>query len=165
MSFPRSGIEGLEAFDAVTLLMERIQRLRPGFQLTAGNTEAVARICRLVGGLLLALELAARWLRTLTLEDVATEIEKGLDVLQSGARDMPARHRSIRAVFDHSWQLLSESERAVLSKLSVFRGGFRREAATEVAEAELPLLAHLVDRSFVTVTEGGRYGQHPLVHE
>ncbi len=131
LNFPHRGSEDLEAFDAVKLLMERAQRLRPGFQLTGSNAEAVARICRLVGGLPLALELAASWLRTLTLDDVATEIEKGLDVLQSGARDMPARHRSMRAVFDHSWQLLSESERAVLSKLAVFRGGFRREAAAE----------------------------------
>ncbi len=170
LSFPHGDAQGgatedLEAYDAVKLLVGRIQRLRPGFQPSGDNAGSVARICRLVGGMPLALELAASWLRVLTLEDVASEIEKGLDVLQTSARDMPERFRSIRAVFDHSWQLLSEPERAALRKLSVFRGGFRREAAAAVAGANLALLAHLVDCSFLTVDEGGRYGQHPLVHE
>ena len=166
LSFPRGNAdEDLEAYDAVKLLVGRIQRLRPGFRPGGDNAESIARICRLVGGMPLALELAASWLRVLTLEDVASEIDKGLDLLQTTARDMPERFRSIRAVFDHSWQLLSEPERAALRKLSVFRGGFRREAAADVAGANLALLAHLVDRSFLTVDEGGRYGQHPLVHE
>jgi len=62
------------------------------------------------------------------------EIEQGLDILGTSARDVPARHRNMRAVLDHSWDVLSETQRSVFMRLSVFRGGFRREAAEQVAE-------------------------------
>ena len=113
----------------------------------------------------LALELAAGWLKALTLEEIVTEITGGIDVLQASARDIPDRHRSIRAVFDSSWGLLPESERGVLRRLSVFRGGFRRDAASVVAGASLISLGHLVDRSLLSLSSEGRYGLHPLLLE
>jgi predicted ATPase len=123
----------------------------------------VTRICQLVQGLPLAIELAASWLRALALDDIAAEIERGIDFLKASTRDLPTRHRSIRAVFDYSWKLLTDEERAVLRKLSVCQGGFRREAAAEIAGADLPVLASLVDKSFLTITPTGRYRRHPLL--
>ena len=129
--------------------------------LSESTTPAVTRICELVDGMPLALELAASWLKALTLEEITT----GIDVLQASTRDVPERHRSIRAVFDSSWKLLTDNEREVLGNLSEFRGGFRRDAASVVAGASLFTLGSLVDKSFLTFTPAGRYEQHPLVRE
>ena len=130
-----------------------------------GRAHVVARICQLLGGMPLAIELAASWLKALTLDEVATEITQGIDLLQASARDVPDRHRSIRTVFESSWDLLSEGERSVLRKLSVFRGGFRRNAASAVAGASLFSLGSLVDKSFLPLMTKDRYEQHPVVQE
>jgi len=84
-------------------------------------------------------------------------LARGLDLLSTTLYDVPARHRSLEAVFDHSWQLLSEDERAVFKKLSVFRGGFDRRAAGEVAGASLSTLAGLINKSLLRVVPTGRY--------
>lgn len=154
---------GVEASDAVKLFVQSARQRQPEFALDDANSPVVSRICTLVGGLPLALELAAGWLRVLSPEDIAREIETGIDVLKTNTRDLPERHRSIRAVFDHSWALLTEAEQTVLRKLSVFRGGFNREAALEVAGASLHVLASLVDRSLLRTGPDGRYRRHPLV--
>ena len=86
-----------------------------------------------------------------------------LDFLATSIRDFTDRHQSIRATFEHSWTLLSPAERAVLMALSVFAGGFRREAAAVVAGASIPVLASLVDSSMLSVVPGGRYTLHPLI--
>jgi tetratricopeptide (TPR) repeat protein len=78
---------------------------------------------------------------------------------------VPHRHQSIKAAFEHSWKLLTDKEQEVLRKLSVFVGGFRREAASEVVGATLPILASLVDKSFLRVSEDGRYDRHVLLHQ
>ena len=80
-------------------------------------------------------------------------------------RDLPERHRSVRAVFDHSWQLLSTDEKHVLSRLSVFRGGFSRQAAEQVADASLAILSSLVIRSLLRRTPTGRYELHELIRQ
>ncbi len=131
--------------------------------MTSETLPAVARICRLVDGMPLALELAASWLRVLPAGDVAREIEAGTDRLEAPARDVSERHRSVRAVFDHSWSLLRGREQEVLRLLSVFRGGFTRAAASVVAGATLPVLARLVDTSLLSVSLEGRYNRHPLL--
>nr|HMQ55534.1 helix-turn-helix domain-containing protein [Anaerolineae bacterium] len=142
---PDEQVENVEAYSAVTLFTHSARRLQPDFNLTAETKPAVVRICRLLAGLPLGLELAAAWVRTLSCQEIAQEIERGLDFLAASTRDMPERHRSIKAVFDHSWKLLSAAEQRVLRQLSVFRGGFRREAAEAVAGATLPILAILLD--------------------
>jgi predicted ATPase len=113
----------------------------------------------------LALELAAAWVRTLSPEEIAQEIEGGIDFLAAYVRDLPERHRSMRAVFDHSWRLLSADEQSVLARLSVFRGGFQREAAEAIAGASLVVLSALIAKSFVRRAPGGRYELHELVHQ
>jgi tetratricopeptide (TPR) repeat protein len=122
-------------------------------------------ICRLVDGMPLAIELAAAWVRTLSCLEIAQEIERGLDFLRVSARDIPRRHHSLRAVFDHSWHLLSEDERCVLRRLSVFRGGFTREAAEYVAGATLSLLSSLVAKSLLRRMETARYELHEVVRQ
>src|SRR5262249_5500882 len=124
-----------------------------------------SRICQIVEGMPLALEMAAAWVKRLPVAEVKAQIQGGLDILQTSARNVPERHRSIRAVFEHSWNLLSGSERDVFMKLSVFRGGFRREAAEAIAGATLEILSTLVDKSLLRVDEKGRYDLHELLRQ
>jgi predicted ATPase/DNA-binding SARP family transcriptional activator len=151
-----------ERHDAVRLFLRHADRLEVGAN-PAEVLPIVAQICRLVDGMPLAIELAASWLPVLTPEDIRDEIERGIDLLSSSAHDMPERHRSIRTVFDTSWALLAEPERQLLRRLAVFQGGFRREAAAEVAGATLPLLAGLVRKGLLGLRPDGRYRRHPLV--
>ena len=110
MTFPEESttLERAAYFDAVQLFSMRARRAQPGFSLTAETLPAVARICQLVHGMPLAIELAASWLRALPVSEVAKEMEAGTDRLESLTQDVPERHRSVRAVFDHSWSLLSQ---------------------------------------------------------
>ena len=150
---------------AVRLFVERAKRANLRFILTEQNFSDVLTLCCLVDGSPLGLELAATWVRLMSPADIAVEIEKSLDFLTTSARNITERHHSFRAVFEHSWQLLSEKEQEVLRKLSVFEGGFRREAAAEVAGATIPLLASLVDKSLLRWMPNGRYDRHPLVYQ
>ena len=159
----RTTVERAGYFDAVQLFLERAKRAQPRFSLTLETLPAISRICRLVNGMPLALELAASWLWALPVGEVAREMKASTERLESLAQDIPARHRSVRAVFDHSWSLLSEEEKEVLRGLSVFRGGFRREAAAVVAGATLPMLVRLVDKSLLSMSPEGRYDRHPLL--
>jgi tetratricopeptide (TPR) repeat protein len=121
--------------------------------------------CRLVQGIPLALELAASWVRLLSCREIAHEIDQSLGFLSTTLRDLPPRHRSLQAVFDHSWKLLSPDEQHVFANCSVFRGGFTREAAEEVAGASLPTLAALVDKSLLQGRLSGRYEIHELTRQ
>ncbi len=144
----------VEHYEAVQLFIQGAQRARPDFALSTKDRPAVVCICRLVEGMPLGIELASSWVRVLSCGEIAQEIERGLDFLSSAWRDLPDRHRSLRAVFDSSWVFLSEEERRALARLSVFRGGFRREAAEEVAGVGLGLLTALVDKSLLRRREG-----------
>jgi predicted ATPase/DNA-binding CsgD family transcriptional regulator len=158
----------VERSSAVRLFVERAQRIAPGFALTPANRAAVAQICRQLGGTPLAIEMAAAWLRALSPAEIAAEIGRSLDFLVSQGRDIPGRHRSMRAVLDHSWQLLSEAEQGALLRLSVFQGGCDRAAAEQVAQAGLPALTALIDTSLVRrepLREATRYSLHELVRQ
>jgi predicted ATPase/DNA-binding XRE family transcriptional regulator len=150
---------------SVELFLQRARRAHVGFNARPGDYPAIVRICRLVEGNPLGIELAAAWVRTLSCTEIAQEIERGLDFLHVSARDMPVRHRSMRAVFDHSWKLLTEEEQGVLLRLSVFRGGFTREAAEQVAEATLSVLSTLVTKSLIRRSGAGRYDLHELIRQ
>ena len=159
------GTEAIDSTPAVALFLQRAQRARVGFAPQAEDRAAVARLCRLVDGSPLALELAATWVRTLPVSDIVREIERNLDFLSTSVRDLPERHRSIRAVFDHSWKLLTTDERRVLGDLSAFHGRFRREAAEQVTGASLSTLSALVAKSLVRRTATGHYELHELIHQ
>ncbi len=164
LDLPSEGDDGPAPPASVQLFVERARRARPDFSLEAERA-GVERICRLVEGMPLALELAAAWTRILPSAAIADEIARGLDVLGARVRDAPARHRSIRTAFDRSWELLSEAERRTLARLSVFRGGFTHHAAYHVAGADLHTLAALVDRSLVRLGAAGRYHIHALLRQ
>lgn len=150
---------------SVELFLQRARRSHVGFQATPDDFRAIVHICRLVEGMPLGIELAAAWVRTLACDEIARELKRGLGFLSVSARDVPARHRSMRAVFDHSWKLLSEEEQQVLRRLSVFHGGFRRDAAEQVADATLYVLSALVTKSLIRRGGAGRYDLHELIRQ
>jgi predicted ATPase/Tfp pilus assembly protein PilF/predicted amidohydrolase len=157
--------EDADQYGGVRLFVECARRVRAGFVLSSEDREAVVRICRLVDGIPLAIELASSWVRALSCSEILQEMEHGLDLLATSLRDAPERHRSLRAVFDHSWTLLADRERDALKRMSVFRGGFRREAAGTVTGAALPVLSSLVDKSLLRWNPSGRYEMHQLLRE
>ena len=123
------------------------------------------RICEMVEGIPLGIELAAAWVRTLTCAEIAAEIERSFDLLATSARDVPQRQRSLRAAFEHSWHLLPDEERRILQALSVFSGGFTRKAAEAVAGASLVSLAALIAKSLAVRAGDGRYDLHDIVRQ
>ncbi len=157
--------EALAASSALALFRQSAGRVSFSFRISKDELEDAARICRLVGGMPLAIELAASWVRLLTCAEIAGEIERGLRFLSFSLRDIPARHHSIQAVFDHSWHLLKPAEQAIMARLSVFRGGFTREAAGQVAGAALSDLSDLVSKSLVRRSENRRYDLHELIRQ
>ena len=157
-------VSDVENYSAVQLFVEGARRVRGDFSLTVEQA-CVVRLCQLVEGLPLALELAASWLKVMPCAVIITELQRSLDLLESPLRDMPARHRSMRAVFDQSWELLSEDEQAVYKKLAVFRGGFFRDAASFVSGATLSMLSNLADKALLRVDANGRYHLHSLLRQ
>ena len=139
----------LNQYSAVRLFVQRATQVQPGLSLAESTLTTIVRICQHVSGMPLAIELAAAGVRTLPIATIEWQIRTNLDMLSTTFRDVPARHRSMRAVFDHSWSLLSEQERVHFSRLAVFRGGWTADAAARIADATLPALAALVDKSLV----------------
>jgi predicted ATPase/transcriptional regulator with XRE-family HTH domain len=157
--------EGFEAYDAVRLFMQRARQVRRQFALSDGEARAVARICRLVEGLPLAIELAAAALRGRSVMAIADAIESSVRALAIELRAIPERQRSMWATFEHSWRMLSDEERQVFPRLSVFRGGFQEEAAAEVAQASTQLLTALLDKSLLRWDGTARYDMHELIRQ
>jgi predicted ATPase len=143
--------------EAVRLFLDGARRVLPGFEPTAGERACIVRICRLVEGLPLAVELASPWVRMLDCGEIEAEIRSSQDFLAAQHAGVPLRHRSLRSAFESSWRHLDPAERSALRRLSVFRGGFGRAAAARVAGAELPLLSALADRSLVRPASPGRF--------
>ena len=157
--------------DAVRLFVQSAQRNQPDFQIDATKLPAVLRICQLVEGMPLGLEMAAGWVELLSLAEIAAEIERSVDFLTAEWANAPDRQRSMRAVFAWSWHLLTAAEQGVFRQLALFRGGFTREAAEQVAGASLRVLAALVHKSLVRLVESGanpartRYEIHELLRQ
>lgn len=150
----------------VRLFLDAAQRAQPGMALGQADLEPLADILRLTGGMPLGILLAAAWVNVLSISEIATEIAKNLDFLETSMGDVPDRHRSIRAVFDYTWGLLNTQERDIFAGLSVFRGGFTREAAEACAGASLRDLSNLAGKSLVTHnSDTGRYAVHALLRQ
>lgn len=156
-------------YGAMHFFITCARRQQPAFARTPDDLPHIARICQLVGGIPLALELAASWLRAYTCQEIAEEVQRDLDFLQATSPGAPPRHHSVRAAFRHAWTLLTDEEQRVLQHLSVFRGDFGREAALHVTAASPQTLAALVDKSMlnrVTYAQphpATRYTLHNLV--
>jgi predicted ATPase/Tfp pilus assembly protein PilF len=150
---------------AVQLFLQTAQRVRPSFTPDVADWPAIVQVCRLVGGLPLGLILAATWIDLLTPAEIAAEINQSFDFLAADLHDLPERHRSLRAIFNTSWQRLAATERAVVQRLAFFRGGFTREAAATVAGASLSLLSTLSHKSFLQLQPNRRYEIHELLRQ
>jgi predicted ATPase/class 3 adenylate cyclase len=153
---PRVRPRDLADVDAVRLFVERAKAVQPAFELTDQNARAVAQLCRRLDGIPLAIELAAARVRALPVEQIAARLDDRFRLLTGGSRAAVARHQTLQATIDWSYELLTEPERAVLRRLSVFAGGATLEAAESVCVGEsveafdvLDCLGRLVEKSLV----------------
>jgi predicted ATPase len=163
--FPLAGLAlpaEFEQTDAVQLFVERARRARYDLELET-EYAAIVQICRLVGGMPLAIELAAAWTRTLSCAAIAAALAQSLDLLSSNLRNIPERHRSLRAVCDQAWALLGPGEQQAFQQLARFEAGFSAPAAQAVAGADLSLRDALISRSLVRRSDGDRYQIHALL--
>ena len=179
MSLPadaqRGSVEALRQSDAVRLFLDRARQVRPDFEITGANAPAIAHICEELGGIPLAIELAAARVRALASQQIAHRLGDRFHLLTGGSRTAMPRHQTLQASIDWSYELLSKGERALLRRLSVFTGGWTLDAAEQVCGGDgidryavLDLLTGLVDQSLVTIGEQDaqlRYGSLESVRQ
>ncbi|MBZ0284708.1 MAG: LuxR C-terminal-related transcriptional regulator [Anaerolineae bacterium] len=161
---PEDALDSIENFSSVQLFVQHARRANPAFSLDT-ERPGVAQICQVVGGMPLGIELAAAWVRVLSCAEIAEEIQRGMDILETPSRNMPERHRNMRAVVEQSWRRLSDGERCVLMWLSVFQGGFTRDAASVVTGTTIRDLSDLVDKSWLRRYGHGHYDLHELLRQ
>ena len=153
-------------YTAMELFLQSARRVNPGFRLDPDDMVYLTRICHLVGGMPLGLELAASWVDLLPIQEIAVEIQASFDFLETDVRNIPERHRNMRAVFDSSWARLNETEKRIFPRLSIFRGDFNRRAAQEVAQASLRTLSTFVSKSLLQFDQGTHnYRIHELLRQ
>jgi diguanylate cyclase (GGDEF)-like protein len=155
----------LEPYSAEQLFVQSARRAAPDFNLTPEDRRYVRHICQLVDGLPLGIELAAAWTPLFSCREIASQIERNIDFLSTTDSHIPKRQRSARAVLDYFWSMLSDDERRRLRAMSIFSGGFGREAAAAVCDASLFFLAALVDKAFLRKLPSGRYMMHELLRQ
>jgi predicted ATPase/DNA-binding SARP family transcriptional activator/Tfp pilus assembly protein PilF len=166
LTYPRNGdARELDGYSAVELFLQRACQMERHFALSENEAPHAVRICQMVEGIPLGVELAAAWVQTRSCKEIAQEIEHNLDVLTTRLHGVTERHQSIRATFEHSWQLLSPAEKDLLARLSVFQGGFQWEAASAIAEASLSTLSALLDKSLIRRISPDRYDMHALLKQ
>jgi len=157
--------EVLTSYSAVQLFLQRARQTEVSFTPSTAEMAGIGRICQLMEGMPLGLELAAPWIRTLSCGEIAAEIEHSLNFLTTPLQNVPERHRSLWVVFEQSWGRLSAAEQTVLQQLSVFQGGCTLEAAKRVTGATLAVLSALVDKALLRRTNTGRYTIHELLRQ
>jgi predicted ATPase/DNA-binding CsgD family transcriptional regulator len=163
-------LDELIGFEAISLFVDRCASYQPGFALTDENAAEVVRICSRLDGVPLALELAAARVRVLSIAQVAERLDDRFRLLTGGGRTVVARQHTLRALIDWSYDLLTETERVLLRRLSTFVRGWTIEAAEAVcsgdgieSEAILEVLAHLVDKSLVTMIDVGNAARYSML--
>ena len=166
----RLSLENLLQYEAVRLFVERAVVSRPQFAVTGSNVSSVVQVCTQLDGIPLAIELAAARVKVLAVEQIAARLRDRFQLLTGGGRTAPPRHQTLRAAMDWSYDLLSDRERTVLSRLSVFAGGCALEAAEAVCGGEgaegsdvLDVLTALVDKSLVHVETQGEEARYRLL--
>jgi non-specific serine/threonine protein kinase len=154
--------EALSRYESVRMFVERARLVRPHFSITADNTSSVTTICRRLDGIPLAIELAAPRLRSMSIEELSQRLDQRFALLTGGSRAALPRHRTLRSLIDWSYDLLSDIERALLSRLSVFAGGWTLASAEAVCTRDgieahdvLDLLASLTDKNLIIASEDG----------
>jgi predicted ATPase/DNA-binding SARP family transcriptional activator/Tfp pilus assembly protein PilF len=167
LSFPEPGDEigSIQSYSAIDLFVQRGRQLRPGFSVPAEDLPDVAKICQLVEGMPLGIELAVASLPIYSCEEIGLQIESNLDVLRTHLRNVPQRHQSMWATFEHSWGLLTDQERALFASMSVFRGGFDAEAARYILKASPQTLMAIMHKSLLRREASGRWQIHQLLRQ
>lgn len=165
-------ISAVTEYPAIQYFLQEARRARPGFQPAENDRGPLCRLCKLVAGIPLALMLAATWLRTMSIEDIADEVERDMDILTSRIRNMPSRQRSMRVVFESTWSQLLPDEQKMFRSLSVFRGGFTLEAVANLLYADsdgssaLEGLDALADKGLIQYNDDqDRYYVHELLRQ
>ncbi len=155
----------VQSYAAVHLFVQAAQRTHSSFQPDETEWRALIHICQLTQGIPLALEIAAAWIRMMDCATIAEQIGRNLDFLSTPRRDVPDRHRSMRAVFAQSWQYLAPSEQVTLAQISLFQGGFDLPAALSILQNALQELSGLLDKSLLRREKNGRYHIHELLRQ
>ena len=165
LPYPQSAHDdNWQTYPAVTLFANHACKIRPGFQLPE-EADGVVKICQQTEGSPLALELAASWVQVLPCLEIAAEIQQSLDLLSTRFQDTPPQHRNMRAVFQQTWSRLTAAEQQTFARLSIFRGGFQRPAAKQIASASINTLYNLADRSLLRLENNGRFQIHQLLRQ
>jgi predicted ATPase len=154
-----------EEYSSYNLFLQSAQRVLANFRPDPESREWIVRICHQIQGIPLGIILAAAWIPVLPPREIFQEIQRNLEFLTIQMRDLPERHRSLQAVLESSWQQLSQDEKQILYRLSIFRGGFRREAAEQIAGASLRALSTLLGKSLLHRIPDDRYDIHELVRQ
>jgi predicted ATPase/DNA-binding SARP family transcriptional activator len=172
-------VGGLELEQAGNLFRQRERQVKRGLLPAEEDNEAVQRICEMLGGFPLAIELAAAWTSVLSYEQIAAEIQQGLDILSTRLSNIPARHQKMEVIFDSSWSRLAEQEKQFFRRLAVFQGSFTHQAAEQIcisrvrggntsgslSQQALELIASLVEKSFLQTADSGRFKLHELFRQ
>lgn len=167
MPLPPSDVQFNEwaEYSILQLFTQSARHALPAFEVDKDNLADIVALCCQVQAMPLAVVLAAGWITMLDPAEIRHEIEQSIDFLEVDTADRVERHRSIRAVFDYSWDLLTQDEQDCFKQLTVFRGGFTRHAAQAVTGANLRTLLGLLDKSLLQRTPAGRFGVHMLLRE
>lgn len=166
LDVPESDSNVPRRFSAVQLFEQGARRARPNYEFTPDDVAAVITICQYVEGVPLGILLAAGWVEALTPAEIAVEIRRDPDFLETSGRDVPERQRSLRATFNYSWKLLNEDDRDTLARVSVFHGGFTRDAAQAVAGTSLRSLLALASKSLIRRNaETGMFSLHEIIRQ
>lgn len=163
---PFSSFETIDAAakdDAVALFLQHARSRQPEFALQTEDLAPLRQLLQLVEGNPLAIILAAAWIPTMRLSEIAEETTRNLDFLEAGYRDLPPRQRSMCAIFDGTWAQLSSQEQRLFAALSVFHGGFMTDAARDIAGATPSDLLGLLHHSLLTHVNSGRFTIHELL--
>ncbi|MEM7031345.1 MAG: tetratricopeptide repeat protein [Chloroflexota bacterium] len=155
----------LSTYSAPSLFIQHAQQLLPHKTFTSTDIQSIFRICQLVEGMPLGITLAAGWIRAMSCAEIVDEIEKDTDFLTSSLADMPPRHRSLRAIFDYAWRLLSKENQHIFAQLSIFQNGFHRQAGEQICRASASNLIQLIDKSLINYAQDNRYYSHELLRQ
>lgn len=153
------------SYDALEFVRQVARRTKPNWELDDTIFKSATRLCQLTQGMPLGILLAMSWLDVYGLDRICDEIQKSLDILSTSMRDVPSRQRSLRAIFDYSWQRLSPDEQDLLRKFSIFRGGCTTEAVEILLGTKPVVVQGLVMKALLTRSRMGRYEIHELLRQ
>ncbi|MEM7335334.1 MAG: BTAD domain-containing putative transcriptional regulator, partial [Chloroflexota bacterium] len=163
LGLPPEGEQDIGQFPAVQLLLTAGQQVQPNLSLSDENAYYIDRICRRLAGMPLALEIAGSWLGLFSPMMLAEEIEKNIDILVATRKDIPERHRSLRAIFDHTLAQLNQAERTLLRQITIFHGDFSLRAVQTILQATPMALNTLVNHALLQRRRENHFGLHPIL--